>query len=62
MTWQEFGGISEIFWTTDERFSFQRVGNYWRLYHGGEGSFLKEFRSFAQMQMYIREVRENGNH
>jgi len=57
MTWQDFGGISEVFWTSDNKYSFQRVGNYWRLYHGEIGEFLCEFRSFVSMQEYIYEMR-----
>lgn len=57
MTWQEQGGVSEVFWTTDREFSFYRVGNYWRLYHGAIGEFLMEFRSFVTMQEFIRNRR-----
>ena len=60
MNWQEQGSISEVFWTTDSKFSFQRVGNYWRLYHGEIGEFLKEFRSFVAMQEFIRDMRNKA--
>ena len=53
MTWQELGSISEVFYTHDRKFCFQRVGNYWRLYGGTEGSFIQEFRSFVAMNEYI---------
>ncbi len=60
MKWDEQGGISEVFCTTDSEYSFQRCGNWWNLYHGQEGTFLKEFRSFSQMQEYIRQEREKS--
>lgn len=50
--------ISEIFWTTDERFSFQKVGRYYRLYDRNiEYNFLKEFTSFKAMQDFMNEER-----
>jgi len=60
MTWQELGGISEVFYTNDRKFGFQRVGNYWRLY-GEEGSFIQEFRSFVSMNEYIMNERMKDN-
>ena len=54
--------LSEIFWTTDKDFGFQRVGNTWNLYERENGwYFTKDFRSFWQMQQYIRERREGTN-
>lgn len=61
MTWQELGGVSEIFCTPDFRFAFQRVGNWWRLYGGVEGSFIREFRSFTAMSEYIMNERMKEN-
>ena len=61
MTWQEQGGISEVFWTTDTEFAFQRVGNSWNLYWRGI-EHTKNFRSFAAMQEYIRKEREKDDH
>lgn len=57
--WDDFGGISEVFWTTDGRYSFQRVSNVWRLYSGQEGFFIKQFPSFAAMQIYIYHLRHD---
>lgn len=61
MTWQELGSISEVFYTHDRKFCFQRVGNYWRLYGGPEGTFIQEFRSFASMNEYIMTKRRKDN-
>ena len=61
MTWQELGVKSEVFYTADRRFAFQRVGNYWRLYGGKEGSFIQEFRSFVAMNEYIMNERMKNN-
>lgn len=50
--------ISEVFWTTDEMFSFQKVGRYYRLYDRDSGyAFLKEFTSFKEMQDFMNEER-----
>jgi hypothetical protein len=50
--------ISEIFWTTDEMFSFQKVGRYYRLYDRNSGyAFLKEFTSFQAMQDFMNKAR-----
>lgn len=56
--WKEVGGISEIFWTKDHQYAFQRVGDVWNLYGGYEGYFVKEFRSFVDLQIYIWENRK----
>lgn len=56
MTWQELGGISEVFYTYDRMFGFQRVGNYWSLY-GQDGYFVKGFRSFTSMMQFIIDER-----
>lgn len=53
--------ISQIFWTSDGEYAFQRVGDYWNLYKGKEGKFLKEFRSFWGMEEFIQhEQRADG--
>lgn len=53
--------ISEVYWTTDQLFSFQKVGRYYRLYDKDSGyAFKKEFNSFSAMQDYMNDVR-NGN-
>lgn len=51
--------ISEVFWTADKRFAFQRVGYYWNLYEC-DGSFRTEFRSFWDMQEYIQRRKEDA--
>lgn len=56
MTWNEFGGISEVFYTNDHKFGFQKVGSIWRLY-GSDGEFIQNFRSFVLMNKYIMEHR-----
>ena len=61
MNWQEQGGISEVFYTNDRKFAFQKVGNYWRLYIGWEGSFKAEFRSFVAMNEFIQNERMKEN-
>lgn len=48
--------ISEVFYTGDRRWAFQRVGNYWNLYDEN-GYFHKDFRSFKAMYEYIYEQR-----
>lgn len=54
--------ISEIFWTTDKDFGFQRVRNVWNLYERDNGwYFVKDFRSFWRMEQYIKERREEMN-
>ena len=58
MNWQQQGGISEVFYTNDRKFAFQKVDNYWRLY-GENGDFIQEFRSFVSMYEYIRLRRDN---
>ena len=57
MTWQEMGGISEVFYTNDRKYAFQRVDRYWRLY-GPDGFFLKEFGSFVSMIEFIMNERK----
>ena len=57
MTWQELGGISEVFYTHDRKFCFQRVGNYWRLYGDEDGHFIQEYRSFVAVQEHIMKAR-----
>lgn len=57
MTWQELGSISEVFYTNDRKFCFQRVGNYWRLYGGEDGHFIREYRSFVAVQEHIMKAR-----
>ena len=50
--------ISEIFWTTDRRFGFQKVGRYYNLYDREIGyAFLRDFRSFKAMQDFMNEER-----
>ena len=50
--------ISEVFWTTDQRFSFQKVGRYYNLYDRNIGyAFLRDFRSFKAMQDFMNEER-----
>ena len=56
MMWDEQGGISEVFWTSDRQFAFQRAGNYWNLY-GADGEFMKDFRSFVALQGFITQER-----
>ena len=57
MTWHELGSISEVFYTHDRKFGFQRVGNYWRLYGGEDGHFIREYRSFVAVQEHIMKAR-----
>ena len=49
--------ISEVFYSADRKFGFEKAGNHWLLYDGEEGTFLKEFRSFAAMTDYMNKVR-----
>lgn len=58
MNWQQQGGISEVFFTGDRKFAFQRIDRFWRLY-GEDGNFVKEFPSFPAMVEYIRQRRAN---
>ena len=53
--------ISEVFYTSDEMFCFQKVGRYYNLYHDRDSgyTFLKEFTSFRVMQEYMNESRKN---
>ena len=49
--------ISEVFWTTDQRFSFQKVGRYYNLYDRDSGySFLRDFRSFNSSTFRITHM------
>lgn len=49
------GFISEVFYTTDKEYAFQRVGNTYNLYSKAlDYNFLKSFRSFKSMMEYIR--------
>ena len=53
--------ISEVFWTTDQQFSFQKVGRYYRVYDRDSGyNFLKEFTSFQAMQDFMNDIRNRG--
>lgn len=53
--------ISEIFWTTDHKFAFQRVGVYYNLYdETSEWHLMKEFRSFEAMQNFMNEMRNRN--
>ena len=61
MTWQEMGGISELFYTGDRRFAFERAGNVWMLYGGEYGEHIKDFRSFVAMSEYIMKERAKEN-
>lgn len=46
--------LSQVYWTGDKRFAFQRVGRYYRVYdHDGE--FVKEFTGFEKMCEWISE-------
>ena len=55
------GFISEIFWTTDHKFAFQKVGVYYNLYdETSEWHFTKEFRSFEAMQNFMNEMRNRN--
>ena len=56
MNWSQQGGISEVFFTGDRKYAFQRVDRFWRLY-GEDGNFVKEFPSFPAMVEYIRQRR-----
>ena len=50
--------ISEAFWTTDQRFSFQKVGRWYNLYDRDAGyAFVRDFRSFRAMQDFMNEER-----
>ena len=50
--------ISEIFYTGDNQFGFQKVGCYYNLYTKGKSwNFDRSFRSFKAMQDYINAVR-----
>ena len=46
------GFISPVFYTADRKWSFQRCGEYYRLYNR-EGWFVHEFRSFKAMCDYL---------
>lgn len=46
------GFISPVFYTADRKWSFQRCGEYYRLYNR-EGWFVQEFRSFKAMCDYM---------
>ena len=51
--------ISEVFYTTDERFAFQKVGRYYNLYDRNSGyAFRMEFTSFQAMQDFMNKERE----
>lgn len=53
--------ISELFWTTDERFIFQKVGRFYNLYDcDNEYNFVRDFSSFKKMQEYMNKARENN--
>lgn len=44
--------ISQVFYTYDKRWAFQRVGGHWNLYDSN-GDFEREFRSFKSMIEYM---------
>lgn len=47
--------ISQVFYTQDRRFAFQRVGRGYNVY-GGEGySFIRYFTSFGKMCDFFKE-------
>ena len=46
--------ISLVYWTNCDRFAFQVVDGWFRLYGDG-GRFLREFDSFDEMDEYIRK-------
>lgn len=53
--------ISEVFWTTDQQFSFQKVGRYYNLYDRDSGyAFRMEFTSFRAMQDFMNEERKKN--
>ena len=51
------GFISEVFYTGNDKWAFQRVGNDWNLYDQ-YGDFVRTFRSFKAMIFYLEEVEE----
>lgn len=48
----EHGFISPVFFTIDRKWSFQRCGDFYRLYNR-DGWFVQEFRSFKGMCDYM---------
>lgn len=46
--------VTEVFYTGDDRWAFQRVGHEWNLYDQF-GDFVKTFRSFRSMIKYMEE-------
>lgn len=45
--------ISNVYWTASQKFAFQKVDRFFRLYDE-EGNFVTEFNSFSAMDEYIR--------
>ena len=50
--------ISDIFWSSTRDFAIQRVNGGWLLYDGETGNFIRDFRSFAAMNEYMQEKRQ----
>jgi hypothetical protein len=50
--------ISDIFWSSTRDFAIQRVNGGWLLYDGKTGNFIRDFRSFAAMNKYMQEKRQ----
>lgn len=50
------GFVSEVFYTRERDFAFQRVDGFWLLYDGN-GYFVNEFASFQRMINVMNEIR-----
>lgn len=46
--------ISQVFYTEDRKWTFQRVGNEYNLYNQ-DGDYERSFRSFWKMVEWIKE-------
>lgn len=51
------GFISEVWYTNNRDWAFQRVGDSWNLYDNN-GDFVFSFRSFISLTEYIKKVEE----
>lgn len=51
------GFISEVWFTGNRDWAFQRVGDSWNLYDNN-GDFVFSFRSFVELTAYIKKVEE----
>lgn len=50
--------ISEVFYTRDREWAFQKAGKVYLIYDASTGDFVREVRSFKKMQAYINAKRK----